>query len=352
MALVAMLMSTASLVLAFSGSVWLFCICRLVLGMGKGATMMLVPIYVGEIAHKGNRGRFSFFLPMHMAMGFVYSYVTGPHFSTRVYTLLCTVPILLALSLIVLVVPETPYFLVAKNRPRHEVAEVIGKLRSSTDLREELKQIESTVDRKSNGGGQEMSTYVSLFRDHASRKAFIINSFMMIFHLLPGVTVVHSFLGPILDSVTSNYWSGNFSAIVISLVKLFSTATGSVVVERCGRKPLLIWSAVFVALSHLLLGLYFQLQESEYEFVSTLSPVPFGCIVLFSIAYSFGIGPVPYVYLSEFFSQQTKNVGVPICTAIGFLISALIALVFPYFMEYLGMQWVFWLFALSCLCCA
>nr|CAH7734446.1 unnamed protein product [Callosobruchus chinensis] len=83
-----------------------------------------------------------------------------------------------------------------------------------------------------------------------------------------------------------------------------------------------------------------------------LSPAPFVCIVLFSLTFSFGLGPVPYAYLSEFFPQHVKNLGVPVCTAIGFLVGGLIALVFPYFMEYLGMQWCFWLFGAICTTCA
>nr|CAI5864712.1 unnamed protein product [Callosobruchus analis] len=209
--------------------------CRLLLGFGKGATVILIPIYVGEVAHKLNRGRYAFFLPMELAMGFVYSFATGSYFSTRVYTLLCTAPILLALILILTVVPETPYFLMAKNRPRYEVAEVLAKLRSCSDLEEEMKQIEGV--------------------------------------------------------------------------------------------------------------------ESSYEFVAVLSPAPFVCIVLFTLAYSFGLGPVPYAYMSEFFPQHVKNLGVSVCTAIGFLVSGLIALVFPYFMDYLGMQWCFWLFGTICMIC-
>nr|CAI5864720.1 unnamed protein product [Callosobruchus analis] len=57
MALVAVLMLVSSVVLAFAGSVWLFSMCRLLLGFGKGATLFLIPIYVGEVAHKLNRGR-------------------------------------------------------------------------------------------------------------------------------------------------------------------------------------------------------------------------------------------------------------------------------------------------------
>ncbi|VEN54937.1 unnamed protein product [Callosobruchus maculatus] len=352
MAATAALMSVTGIVLAFANSVWLFSICRLFLGFGKGATVILIPLYVGEVAHKQNRGRFAFFLPMELAMGFVYSFATGPQFSTRVYTLLCTIPVLLAFILILVVIPETPYFLVAKDRPRNEVSEVLAKLRSCGDLEDEMKQIESAVVRKSRLAGQHRSTYLSLFRDRASRKAFMINSSMMIFNLSSGVVVIHSFLGPIMDRVTATKWSGNTSAITISLVKLCSTAIGSFMVERRGRKPLLIWSAVLAAFCHLLLGLYFQLQELEYEFVSLLSPVPFVCIVLFSIAYSFGLGPVPVAYMSEFFPQYAKNLGVPVCTAIGFLVSGLIAFAFPYFMEYLGMQWCFWHFGVICVTCA
>nr|CAI5863952.1 unnamed protein product [Callosobruchus analis] len=331
-AFVAALMLAASITLIFAASVWLYCVCRLILGMGKTATFILIPMYVGEIAHKDNRGRYSFYLPMFLAMGLVYSYIVGPYFSTQVYTILCTLPILLSLSLILLVVPETPYFLMAKNRPRHEIAAVLGKLRNSSDLEEEMKQIEEVVTSKSASGGQKTSNFMTLFRDRASRKAFIICIAEGSFLMLSGVAVVQSFLGPIMDKVTAAYISGNTSAIAISSVKLVFTWIGSLVVERFGRKPLLVWSAVLVAISHLSLG------ELGYEFVSILSPLPLVCFVLFSVAYSFGLGSVPFTYLSEFFPQHTKNLGVPICNAIGAVVNALIILVFPYFMEYFGMH--------------
>nr|CAI5864721.1 unnamed protein product [Callosobruchus analis] len=244
-------------------------------------------------------------------MGTVYSFAIGSYFSTRVYTLLCTAPVLVALILILTVVPETPYFLMTKNRPRYEIAEVLAKLRSCSDLQEEMKQIESVV-RKSSSGGHHTSIYLRLFSDRASRKAFAINSSMMIFNLASGVVVINSFLGPILDRVTATKWSGNTSAIAISLVRLVSTLIGSFVVER---------------------------------------RAPFICIVLFTLADSFGLEPVPFAYMSEFFPQHVKNLGVPVCLAIGFLVSGLIALVFPYFMDYLGMQWCFWLFGTICVTC-
>ncbi|VEN62462.1 unnamed protein product [Callosobruchus maculatus] len=224
------------LIAIVSASVWLYCLCRVILGVGRTATFILIPMYVGEIAHKDKRGRYSYYLSMFLAMGLVYSYIVGPYFSTRVYTLLCTVPILLSLVLILLVVPETPYFLMAKNRPKHEVAKVLGKLRRSSDLDEEMKQIEEV--------------------------------------------------------------------------------------------------------------------ELGYEFVSVLAPVPFTCLVQFAVVYSLGLGSVPFVYLSEFFPQHTKNIGVLISNAIGAQINVLLILVFPYFMEYLGMQWMFWLFSVSCFGCA
>nr|CAI5864714.1 unnamed protein product [Callosobruchus analis] len=214
-----------------------------------------------------------------------------------------------------------------------------------------MKQIESVVVRTSSSCGQHTSIYLRLFSDRASRKAFTINSCMMVFNLASGVVVINGFLGPILDRVTATKWSGNASAIAISLVRLVSTVIGSFLVERRGRKPLLMWSAGLAAFSYLLIGLYFQLQESRYEFVALLSPAPFVCIVLFTLADSFGLEPVPFAYMSEFFPHHVKNLGVPVCTAIGFLVGGLIALVFPYFMDYLGMQWCFWLFGTICVTC-
>nr|CAI5841205.1 unnamed protein product [Callosobruchus analis] len=58
-------MTAASLALAFSYNLWMYCLCRVVLGMGKGASLIIVPMYTGEVAHKRNRGRFAFMIKSH-----------------------------------------------------------------------------------------------------------------------------------------------------------------------------------------------------------------------------------------------------------------------------------------------
>nr|CAI5841202.1 unnamed protein product [Callosobruchus analis] len=226
-------MTAASLALAFSYNLWMYCLCRVVLGMGKGASLIIVPMYTGEVAHKRNRGRLVLFMSIMILGGMVYSYATGSCFSTKVFTLLCTLPILISLLSILTFVPESPYFLVTRNKPRKEVAACLRKLRRSIDVEVEVKQIESV-------------------------------------------------------------------------------AVG-------------------------------------FSFVQHISVIPLVSIVVFAVAYSFGLGPVPFAYLSELFPQQAKNVGVPTCMAIATVSNAAIAVTFPYFMEYLGMQWCFWIFAVNCL---
>nr|CAH7722429.1 unnamed protein product [Callosobruchus chinensis] len=352
MAFIAACMTAASFTLAFSYNLWMYCLCRLVLGMGKGASMIMVPMYTGEVAHKKNRGRLVLFMPILVLAGMVYSYATGPYFSTRVFTLLCTLPVLISLISILTFVPESPYFLVTRNKPKHEVADCLRKLRCSKHVEEELKQIENVVRQKMKTGQQQSATYMSLLQDPKSRKAFKINTLMMIFHLLSGVTVTHAFLGPLFDSVSNSHWSGNSLAIFVSSVKFVAALVATATVERYGRKPLLISSSTCAAICHFLLGLYFQLQALKLSFVQHISLIPLISVVVFAVGYSFGLGPVPFAYLSELFPQQAKNIGVPVCMAIATVTNTAIALTFPYFMEYLGMQWCFWIFALNCLCAA
>nr|CAI5841203.1 unnamed protein product [Callosobruchus analis] len=349
LAFIAASMTAASLALAFSYNLWMYCLCRVVLGMGKGASLIIVPMYTGEVAHKRNRGRLVLFMSIMILGGMVYSYATGSCFSTKVFTLLCTLPILISLLSILTFVPESPYFLVTRNKPRKEVAACLRKLRRSIDVEVEVKQIESVVRQKLKTGQQQSASYMSLLQDPKSRKAFKINTLMMIFHLLSGVTVTHAFLGPLFDSVSNSHWSGNTLAVFVSSIKFVAGLVATVTVEKYGRKPLMISSSSCAAICHFLVGLYFQLQAVGFSFVQHISVIPLVSIVVFAVAYSFGLGPVPFAYLSELFPQQAKNVGVPTCMAIATVSNAAIAVTFPYFMEYLGMQWCFWIFAVNCL---
>ncbi|CAH2016813.1 unnamed protein product [Acanthoscelides obtectus] len=245
-------------------------------------------------------------------------------------------------------VPETPYFLVSRNRPRDEVAKNLEKLRCTKDIRKEMKQIESVVQGKMTDGQQQKTTYISLFEDRKCRKVLFINTCMMIFHLLAGVTVIHAFLGPIVDLVGSNHGSGNTWAILVASIKLVSSFAAAVVVDRFGRKPLMIW--VFSLLRNLSFfsGTLLPVTGNGLQLRGSTSSDTITCDLDLLHGIFFRLGPVPFAYVSELFPQHVKNVGVPICMGIATIFNTAIALTFPFFMEYLGMQWCFWIYGLSC----
>lgn len=99
------------------------------------------------------------------------------------------------------------------------------------------------------------------------------------------------------------------------------TSVAVLVVDRVGRRKLLILSEFFISVSFCMLGSFFLLQEQ-----GSFSPawLPLASLVLFAVAYSLGMGPLPWVLNSELFSREAKSMSSSLGAASNWLCSFLV----------------------------
>lgn len=275
---------------------------RFIIGMAVGATCVAAPMYTSEIAQKEIRGALGSYFQLMVTVGVLYSYTFGAFLTPMNYTIICSLVPLIFITLFGFQ-PETPlYYLKVNKFEKAKLALV--QLRGTQEVDRELNEIETTL--------KESRTSVGFFRamsKKSSRKAIFISFALMFFQQFSGINAIIFYTGYIFKSSGVSF-NENYASIVIGATQVIATFSSSLIVDKLGRKILLITSSLFMSLSIISLGVYVYLKSHQFiaEYVlAYLNFLPILCLVLFIIAFSIGFGPIPWMISGEIFSPDIKS---------------------------------------------
>lgn len=179
-------------------------------------------------------------------------------------------------------------------------------------------------------------------KQKATRKAFILISVQFFFFQFTGINAVLFYTTTILMEANISLDPGLGSIIVVSS-QIIGTAFSTLLVDRFGRRPMLMISTVIMALSHISIGTYFAIRDSGRS-VESFSWLPVVSLSVFEVAFGCGTGPVSYVLLGELFNPNAKKVIAPIGKSINLIFAGSVGLIFPYLVESIGSSGTFFLF--------
>ncbi|XP_012287766.1 facilitated trehalose transporter Tret1 [Orussus abietinus] len=325
-------------IIALAGSVWVLCLARFIVGVGVGATCVLVPSYVAEIAEPSARGTLGAMFQLLISIGIVLTFVTGYVLSYTGLAIVCGVVEVLFLATFSWM-PESPVWLVGQGR-KLDAAEALKVLRGGAfDAAGELAGIQKDVDEQS----KRRSTILDLVKTPGSRRALQASFGGMIFQQLSGINAVIFYTAIIFQAAGSSL-KPDIAAIVVALVQMVMSAVAALIVDKAGRKPLLMFSSSVMACSLFALGLYFKLQRDGTD-VSNLGWLPLSSLTLFMIAFSVGMGPIPWMLAGELFTVETKAVASGVAVMLNWFLVFLVTKAFPTMQETLGEAVTFWIFA-------
>lgn len=180
-------------------------------------------------------------------------------------------------------------------------------------------------------------------KEKATRKAFLIILTQFFFFQFTGINAVLFYTTPIFLEANIQLDAGIASIIVVSS-QIIGTSFSAILVDRFGRRVMLFASTVLMALSHISIGIYFELKESGHS-VEELGWLPIVSLSVFEVAFGCGIGPVSYVLLGELFSPTAKKVIAPVGKAFNLFLAAVVGLIFPYLVEAIGSSATFFMFS-------
>ncbi|ROT77423.1 Facilitated trehalose transporter Tret1 [Penaeus vannamei] len=267
-------------------------------------------VLVAEISEPRIRGMLLSAEEITVAIAQMAIYIMAHSLPWDVATAACAGPMILVAAL-TFFVPESPYWLIRRGQ-KDAALESLKKLRSpKQDVNLELSRNFSKRPRNIpafNMGSVLLLAAVFTLRELGGQ--FVMFSYTVYMFQKAGVG---------LDAFVCT--------ILVGVVRLVFTVVSAAVVDRVGRRPLLIATS-FVCGAAEVVGAVFLLVD-----VPGSSWVPLAAVMVFVSSYGLGIGPIPWTLMGELIPTPVRNIGSSLCYLSFSLFTFVISFVFPYLME-------------------
>jgi MFS transporter, SP family, xylose:H+ symportor len=306
---------------------------RLIAGIAIGMASMLAPMYIAEVAPPQSRGMLVTFQQIAIVIGITLVYfvnwaIQSGH--TREYLMttawrhmLASAAIPAALLIVcMLLVPETPRFMVLKDRDDQALA-LLRRLVGESEAQSTLQQIKATLVQHT----RPLFSFGML--------VLVVGIMLSIFQQVVGINAVLYYAPHMFEnmgaSTTQALWdSAIYSGVTMTIFTLIATFT----VDRIGRKPLLVAGALIMAVAMILLGFLFD----RHLVAATVgqaggsagsSYIALGAVVVYILGFSFSWGPVVWVMLSEIFPNSIRGKAMSIAVAAQWIMNFIVSTTFP-----------------------
>jgi SP family arabinose:H+ symporter-like MFS transporter len=292
---------------------------RFIGGLGVGGSSVLGPMYIAEIAPAKLRGRlvgvFQFNVVFGILLAYFSNYVIGlQHFGATEWRWELGVTALPAALFFVMLftIPRSPRWLVKKGRV--EEARTVLRMTGDEDYEHDLQEIVASI------GEEQSRAAEKLFTRKYAFPIFLAVS-IGIFNQLSGINAILYYLNDIFAHAGFSKVSGNLQAVAIGATNLLFTMIAMSVIDRIGRKTLLLVGSVGTAAC--LAGVAIIFFTGKHQ--SLLVWLLVGYIAFFA----FSQGAVIWVYLSEVFPNSVRAKGQSLGSFSHWFMNAGISLIFP-----------------------
>jgi MFS transporter, SP family, arabinose:H+ symporter len=293
---------------------------RFIGGLGIGGSSVLGPMYIAEIAPAGWRGRLVGFFQFNVVAGILLAYFSNyvvglQQFSTdtewRWKLGVSAVPAGLFFVML-FTIPRSPRWLVKKQRVT-EARDVL-RLTGEQNYEEELRDIVESIDAE-HGLGDE-----PLFQ-HKYRLPIFLAVTIGMFNQLAGINAILYYLNDIFAYAGYSKVSGDLQAVAVGVTNLIFTMLAMSIIDKVGRKKLLLTGAVGTALCLASVAAVFATNQRHDLLIWLL--------IAYIAFFAFSQGAVIWVYISEVFPNRVRAKGQSLGSFTHWFMNALISGVFP-----------------------
>ncbi|RXG69582.1 Facilitated trehalose transporter Tret1-2-like protein [Armadillidium vulgare] len=178
-------------------------------------------------------------------------------------------------------------------------------------------------------------------------KPFLMALGLMILQQFLGINAVTFNLASIFEKAGSKL-SPTLSSIIIEVTQVSGILVGSSLMDKAGRKKLLIISISFMIVSITALGLFFYFQEYNPALAEEIYWLPLISLVMYVVAYAIGSGPIPWLMMGELFSPEIKELAGSIVTLSNWTSAFVTTLMFQPLRTAMHDYGVYWMFCGFC----
>lgn len=323
---------------ALANDVNTFMFFRFLGGLGVGASSVVAPMYISEIAPANRRGQlvalYQFNIVFGILMAYFSNYLIGTANLNEAWRWMLGVEAIPALiySVLIIKVPKSPRWLIAKKQDFTTAKEILSKTdpegveEAMTLAIEESKEIKGKV------------AVTALFHLRF-RKISFFAFLMAFFNQMSGINAIIYFAPRIFESAGIATEDALLSTIGIGVINLLATLMGLYFIDKLGRKKLMYIGSV---------GYIISLSLMAYSyFGGTISNalLPY-FVFIFIASHAIGQGSVIWVFIAEIFPNELRAFGQSLGSFTHWILAALIANLFPFFANSFGAGNIFAFFAL------
>ncbi|HEY2699369.1 MAG TPA: sugar porter family MFS transporter [Pseudonocardiaceae bacterium] len=321
----------------FAPNATMFVIARVVVGVAVGATSATVPTYLSELAPSRVRGALSSLNQLMIVSGILIAYIVDwalqGSANWRAMIAIGIIPAAVLLFGMTLL-PETPRWLIKQGR-EDEARTVIRSAQGEVDIDAEVTGIREVIRLDGNQGSLK-----DLFAKWV-RPMLVVALILAIGQQFSGVNAINLYAPTIFKNLGVGTSASLLASIVLGVVKVGFTAWVIFMVDRWGRKPLLLLGNVLMSTTLILLGIAVTvIHSSSGAAISTIV-----LLVIYLAGYELGWGAVVWVMMSEVFPLKVRAVGMGTGSVVLWASTFAITFVFPVMDNGLGLATSAYIFA-------
>lgn len=323
---------------ALANDVNTFMFYRFLGGLGVGASSVVAPMYISEIAPAKRRGQlvalYQFNIVLGILMAYFSNYLIGTANLNDGWRWMLGVEALPALiySVLILKVPKSPRWLIAKKQDYDTAREILT--RTDPEGVDEAMELAIAESKEIRG-----KISVSTLFNPKFRKISFFAFLMAFFNQMSGINAIIYFAPRVFESAGISTEDALFSTIGIGVINLVATMLGLYLIDRIGRKMLMYIGSV---------GYIISLSLMAYSYFGGFIPpqlLPY-FVFGFITSHAIGQGSVICVFIAEIFPNELRAFGQSLGSFTHWILAALVANIFPYFANTYGAGNIFAFFAL------
>ena len=403
--LVAFLYAVSALFSAYAITYEMLYLARMIGGLAFGAALILAPMYIAEISTAENRGILVSIQQLNIVLGFFAAFLSNYFFNKynspehlflndeNVWRWMLGVELFPALLyfLALFYVPRSPRWLYLKNK-YIEAKQVLNQIHGKYRAEKEISSIEKSIDKDKE---LQKVKWTDILKP-SLRFIMVVGLVVGILQQITGINAIYFYATSIFKQTGIGTDAAFSSGILLSSVTVIFTFIAMYLIDRAGRRPLLLVGTAGIALSLLLCAFGFsqatyqlKLQDiSQFKFEKSQNLIPLAgniyendvdfkeemktvlgnrtynkndglileaatqinaTLVLVGIlgfiaCFAFSLGPVMWVLLSELYPIKYRGIAIGIVAFVNSFISSAVQLVFPWELSNLGNAMSFFIF--------
>jgi MFS transporter, SP family, arabinose:H+ symporter len=324
--IMAVLYTISALGCAFAWSWPSLMVFRLIGGLGIGGSSVLGPVYIAELAPAKLRGRMVGLFQINVVAGILLAYLSNyiitlfhlGELQWRWQLGVAAIPSLIFLIMLFRI-PRSSRWLVTRNRTDEALA--ILNLMGSPDSKAELREIMDSIHMERGMAAE------PLFKREYRLPIFLAVT-IGLFNQLAGINAILYYSNYIFASAGFSQLSSSLQTVLVGVMNLLATLLGMSLIDRLGRKTLLLIGSVGMTIC--LAGV------AAVFFTHTHAPALVWLLVAYIGFFSVSQGAVIWVYIAEVFPNRVRSKGQSLGSSAHWIMNAIISLLFPVLAKYSG----------------